>query len=292
MREFTAGEADTGVRADIFVAKNYPRFTRSALEQLFDYGSVTLAGKQLKPAHKLRSGETVAVDEQLLNRQPEPIDLPVIYEDDDVLVVNKPAGLLSHSKGALNLEATVASFIKLRLTDKSLDGNRAGIVHRLDRATSGVIITAKNQAALHWLQKQFSLKRVKKTYLAVVEGTPEPAEAIIDAPIARNPKKPQTFHVNQAGKPSQTKYKLLKSVQKAAKQFALVELQPQTGRTHQIRIHLAYIHHPVVGDRIYGHAGDNLMLHSSSLELTLPGRKRMTFAAPLPEYMKRFIDGE
>jgi 23S rRNA pseudouridine1911/1915/1917 synthase len=292
MKEFTADEADIGVRADIFVAKNYPEFSRSALEQLFDKDSVAIAGKPIKPSRKLRDSEIVSVDETLLNHQPEPVDLPIIYEDDDVAVVNKPAGILSHSKGALNPESTVASFIQNGLNDNDLTGNRAGIVHRLDRATSGVLITAKNTAAVHWLQKQFSLRKLKKTYLAIVEGVPEPAEAIIDAPIARNPKSPQSFYVNRSGKPSQTKYKLLKSFQKDGAQFSLLELSPLTGRTHQIRVHLAYINHPVAGDHVYGHDGDHLMLHSSSLEITLPNHKRRVFSAPAPDYIQEFTDAK
>ena len=147
----------------------------------------------------MKSSDNVRVDESLLKRQPVMIELPIVYEDEDVIVVNKPEGILSHSKGVMNEESTVASFIAPKLSSE-LAGNRAGIVHRLDRATSGLIITAKNQDAQAKLQKQFSQRRVKKTYLAIVEGIPEINEAVIEAPIERNPKKPQTFRVNAEGK--------------------------------------------------------------------------------------------
>src|SRR5262249_28394801 len=145
-----------------------------------------------------------------LFKKPPKISLPIIYEDNDVIVIDKPAGILTHAKGALNTEATVASFIESKLAEDLPKNNRAGIVHRLDRATSGVIITAKHDKALKWLQKQFSTRKTKKLYLAIAEGELEPAEAIIDAPIARNPRKPQTFYVSPIGKPAQTEYKLLK----------------------------------------------------------------------------------
>ena len=195
MKEFKATPADIGIRLDKVVAATYPKYTRSSLELLFDKGFVSVNKHLAKPSYKVRDKDKISIDETYLMQKPADIELPVIYEDNDVLVIDKPAGILTHSKGALNFEPTVASFIQAKITDESLTGNRAGIVHRLDRATSGVIITAKNQPALSWLQKQFSQRKVKKTYIAIVEGALDPPEAIIDAPIARNPKKPQTFVV-------------------------------------------------------------------------------------------------
>jgi 23S rRNA pseudouridine1911/1915/1917 synthase len=287
MREFKSAEPDIGSRADVFVARQYPEFSRSSLSALFDMDSVSVLGKPIKPSYKIRTGDKLAVEDELINRQPEAIELPILYEDKDVIVIDKPAGVLTHSKGALNQEATVASFIEPKL-DKDLVGNRAGIVHRLDRQTSGVIIAAKNQATLSWLQKQFSARKTKKTYLAIVEGLLDPPEAIIDAPIARNPKKPQTFYVNSAGKPSQTQYKLLKSFQKGSKTYSEVEMKPFTGRTHQLRVHMAYVKHPIVGDHVYGQDGPHMLLHAAALELTLPNRSRQTFTAPPPAYLTDF----
>ena len=290
MRQFKLTEADRGLRADIFLSKQYPQYSRSSLEKLFD-GRVTVSGQPIKSSYKMAPGNKLSIDDAQLGKQPPKIELPVIYEDDDVLVINKPGGVLTHSKGAFNSEATVASFIVPKLTN-DLAGNRAGIVHRLDRHTSGIIITAKNTAAQTWLQKQFSNRKTKKTYLAVAHGNLDPSAAIIDAPIARSPKRPQTFYVNAGGKPSQTEYKMLKHFQMDSQDYSLVELKPHTGRTHQLRVHLAYINHPIVGDYVYGREGQYMLLHAKSLELTLPSRKRKVFEAPLPNYFTEFIGDE
>jgi 23S rRNA pseudouridine1911/1915/1917 synthase len=287
MRVFKPTAADIGLRADIYLARQYPQFSRSSLEKLFD-GLVTVNKQPIKPSFRMSEATKLSVDDSLLNQKPPKISLPVLYEDDDVMVIDKPSGILTHSKGALNTEATVASFIAPKIS-KELSGNRAGIVHRLDRATSGVIIVAKNPVALSWLQKQFSNRQTKKSYLAVAQGQLEPSEALIDAPIARNPKKPQTFYVNASGKPAQTEYRLLKILNKSSNYYSLVELKPLTGRTHQLRVHLGYINHPVVGDRIYGHEGEQMLLHAQSLELTLPSRQRQVFESPIPKYFEEFI---
>lgn len=288
MAEFRVQAGEHDRRADVFVASMYPQFTRSALGQIFDKRMVLIAGKPIKASYKVQAGDRVEIDETYLAQKPATIELPVLYEDSDVLVINKPAGLLTHSKGALNLEASVASFIADKISDKTLAGNRAGIVHRLDRDTSGVIITAKTKAAQDWLQAQFSNRKAKKTYLAIVHGAPNPVEALIDAPIARNPRRPQTFYINPAGKPAQTEYKVIKTFKTKGHVYSLVELKPLTGRTHQLRVHLAYINHPIVGDRIYGQDDGQLYLHAAQLELTLPSKARKVFKSKPPAYFKEF----
>lgn len=277
-----------GIRADIFVAQAFPEYSRSSLTGLFDKGKVTINGKQAKAGQKLKPGDEIQVDATNLFKQPEKIDLPVLYEDDSVIVINKPADVLTHSKGAINSEPTVASFIKDKVVDKNLAGNRAGIVHRLDRATSGVIICAKTKLALDWLQKQFSQRKTTKTYEAIVEGTPKEIEAVIDAPIGRNPKHPQTFKIMTSGKPAQTGYEVVKSFNKAGKKYSRLLLTPTTGRTHQLRVHLAYINNPIVGDRIYGKEDKHMLLHAKSLRVSLPSGKQETFTAPTPGYFKDF----
>lgn len=277
------------MRADIFVTKAFPGYSRSSLASLFETGKVTINGKPIKAGQKLKPQDEIQIDAADLFKQPEKIELPVIYEDRDVIVINKPAGVLTHSKGAINHEATVASFIRSKITDEGLSGNRAGIIHRLDRMTSGIIITAKNQPAMTWLQRQFSSRKLKKVYVAIIEGVPKETQAIIDAPIGRNPKKPQTFKVLSSGRQAQTKYKVLKSFKKGPKAYSLLELEPITGRTHQIRVHLAYIGNPVYGDPMYGDAGDQLMLHAKSLEIILPDKTKHTFKAPAPKYFKDFL---
>lgn len=295
MLEFKVKQSETGKRADIVVSKHLPAYSRSSLKQLFSKGLVSVDAVPIKASHKFTEGELTKIDTALLEIQPSNIKIPIIYEDDDVIVMNKPAGVLTHSKGALNIEPTVASFIRPMITDKSMNDNRAGIVHRLDRATSGVIIAAKNEKTLKWLQKQFSTRKVKKNYLAIVEGVPSPSEAIIDAPIERNSKKPQTFKVGGGGRPAQTHYKVLKKLnpptprlRKAGKSYSLLELKPQTGRTHQLRVHLKYIEHPIVGDMVYGHSQDNMYLHAKSLEITMPGGETKVFLAPIPKIFKSF----
>lgn len=289
MKEFLVSEPDAGVRADVYVAGKYPDFTRSALQALFDQKLVNINGTAAKASQKIKPGDAVVVDESLLKTKPPKITLPIIYEDADVVVIDKPAGVLTHSKGALNLEGTVASFIAPKV--KGLAGNRAGIVHRLDRATSGVIIAAKNGEALSRLGKQFSKRKAKKSYMAVVEGSLSPEAAIIDAPILRNPSKPQTFKVGAAGKPAITQYQVQKTFQKGAKTYSLVLLTPQTGRTHQLRVHMAYVGHPIVGDRIYGHDDQpHMLLHAQKLEITLPNSERKVFEADLPASLKDFAD--
>ena len=290
MREFTAEAEDTGVRLDLVVASKYPQFSRSALGRLFENKMISVKNMPAKPSYKVQTGDFIKVNEAYLNADPPPISLPVIFEDNDIVIINKPAGLLTHSKGALNLEPTVASFISSKINDNKLIGNRAGIIHRLDRDTSGVIVTAKNHKALTFFQKQFSNRTIYKVYIAVVEGRIEPSEAIIDIPIARNPKKPQTFAVSPLGKPAISTYKLIKRFEKSGKTYSLIELKPETGRTHQLRVHLAYIGHPIVGDRVYGKEKNGLLLHASSLEMTLLSGQRRIFMAPMPKHISEFIE--
>lgn len=273
-----------------------PQLTRSAASHLIEQGKVTVNGQPVtKAGYKLRKGDeiTVEYDPDVAESIPA-IELTVLYEDDDCAVVEKPIGLLTHSKGLFNPEPSVASWLGTKLAkdpkNKLLDlekdvaigspnNPRAGIVHRLDRATSGVMIVAKTPDALAWLQKQFAQRKVKKTYMAVIEGQLNPPEAVIDMPIERNPKKPQTFRVGGNGKHAITHYKTVETNGK----YSLVELKPETGRTHQLRVHLSHQNHPILGDEFYnGHKADRLYLHALSLELTLPNRERKAFTSDLP----------
>jgi len=276
-------ELQQGRRLDSILVEQLPRLSRAFIQKLCDTGRVTVGGAPAKPGYKVRVGDQIdiAYDMAELDQLPT-IDLPILYEDDDCVVVNKPAGILTHAQSSFNPEATVASFLRQRAAD--LDGERAGVVHRLDRATSGVLIGAKNQAALSWLQKQFAQRKVKKTYLAIVEGIPKQREAIIDMPIERNPRAPATFRVGLQGKIASTHYKVIAETE----DYSLLELKPETGRTHQLRVHLAKIGHPIVGDPLYGSGtfGDRLYLHAQSLEITLPNRERKTFTAPTPPEFK------
>ncbi len=281
-------EISRAERLDQYVIRQMPSLSRSYATKLINQGSVVVNGEpQLKAGHKVRATDKVSIDyDENKELKIEDIDLPVLYEDNECVVIDKPLGVLTHSKGPFNPEPTAESWLRSRLKAKAMDGERAGIVHRLDRATSGVMIVAKTPAALSWLQKQFSQRKVKKVYVAVVEGALKDPEAIIDMPIERNPKHPQTFRVGSNGKSAVTAYKVLR----ANDHFSLVELRPTTGRTHQLRVHLAHLNHPIVGDTFYGgSAADRLFLHAHSLEITLPNKERKTFEAVLPPEFEELV---
>lgn len=270
-------------RLDQYVARQLPDLSRTAGARLIEQGKVLVNGQpQAKASYRLRLADKVEIQyDEAKARQIPRIDLPVVYEDDDCVVINKPVGILSHSKGAFNPEATVATWLRDRLKPElATSGNRDGIVHRLDRATSGVMICAKTQAALTHLQKQFSQRKAKKTYIAIVSGDDiEPRQAVIDMPIERNPKRPQTFRVGRQGKPAVTEYLVLDQKD----DLSLLELKPTTGRTHQLRVHLRHLGHPILGDVLYGgQPASRLFLHARTLEITLPNGQRRTFEAPLP----------
>jgi 23S rRNA pseudouridine1911/1915/1917 synthase len=276
-RRIKIDESLRGKRADIVAVEAFPKLSRAYIHTLFDAKRIMLNHEEVKPGHKLREGDVLNIDfdEAELEQIPH-IDLPVLYEDEAVLVVNKPVGVISHSRGKYWNEPSVASFVRERTGQ---EGERAGIVHRLDRATSGVMICTKNNETLRFLQKQFSARNVHKTYMAIVDGHIDPPEAIIDMPIERNPKAPATFRVGSNGKPSVTHYKVLES----SKSHDLVELKPTTGRTHQLRVHLRQLGHPITGDVLYdGSQYERLLLHAFSLEITVPGGDRRVFTAPLP----------
>lgn len=276
----------TRTRLDQEVVSRYPEYSRSTVQKYIKAGYVTLNGVPAKSAK-----QEVTENDDIGLVPPEKTDtskeeLPIIYIDDNVIVVNKPVGVLTHSKGALNDEFTVADFFR-RYTTNALDTNRPGIVHRLDRDTSGVIIGARNDETALLLKKQFADRTTKKQYSAVVDGEPKLAKALIDLPIGRNPSKPSQFRVDSKGKPAITAYEVLAT--NGAQ--SLVELRPKTGRTHQLRVHMQYVNTPIAGDRVYGneHSASRLCLHAHSLEITIPTSNRQTFTAPIPELFQEMV---
>jgi len=275
-----------GLRLDQYVVKEQPTLSRAYAVRLITEGKVLVNGTANKAGYKIRASDTVTIDYDEATEVEVPVvELPVLYEDNDCIVINKPAGVLTHNKGIRHIEATVASFVRSR-TDL-LSGERPGIVHRLDRATSGVIICAKNPEALSWLQKQFHDRHAHKIYSAVIAGTLNPPEAIIDMPIERNPKAPASFRVGANGKDAQTKY----LVERTSSKYSLIELKPRTGRTHQLRVHLAHQGHPIVGDTLYnGKKADRMYLHAYKLEITLPNGETKAFEAPLPPEFNSLLD--
>jgi len=234
---------------------------------------------------KFEVDETDEIALNLPEKEQADVDLPILYEDDDVIVVNKPSGLLTHAKGGLSDEPTVAEIIRPK-TSFATDTDRPGIVHRLDRDTSGLLIIAKNPESAAHLQRQFAERTAKKTYIAITDGKPKLNAAKIDLPIGRNPSAPSTFRIDPNGKPAQTTYHVLTENDAQS----LVELKPTTGRTHQLRVHLAHLNTPILGDRVYGKSSDcRMMLHAQKLEITLPSGERKVFEATIPDEFKRFF---
>ena len=277
------------IRLDVALAKKYDNLSRSSIQKMVKNGLAKVNGRIITKVKELVDESIDLIELAEVQKDAKHIDLEIIYEDENVIVVNKPKGVLTHSKGVLNNEFTVADFFELHGCDFAKDTNRAGIVHRLDRETSGVIIGAKNDTAAKKLQKQFSERTTKKEYIAIVEGVPSPNKAIVDLPIARNNSLPSTFIVNAKGKTAQTKYEVLESKNNRS----LVKLNPKTGRTHQLRVHLAYIKHPIVGDRVYNdrysEKDSRMFLHAKNLEISIPPNntnttsQRMVFESPLPD---------
>ena len=270
------------VRLDAFLAGTFDTSrSRSLWQKYVKSGAVQVNGQVVtSPKTEIETTDEITVE--LPEQTADATDIPVLYEDEDIVVINKPAGVLTHAKGGISQEHTVADMLQ-PLTTFASDTNRAGIVHRLDRETSGVLVGARTPAAAEFFQKQFAQRTTKKTYIAIVEGVPKHTEALIDLPIGRSPAKPSTFRVDPKGKSAQTTYYVL-DVQNDK---SLVKLQPKTGRTHQLRVHMAHIGHPIVGDIVYGKSAQRMFLHAYQLELTAPNGERMTFTAPIPEEFLR-----
>lgn len=256
-------------RLDHLLVEKYPNYNRSSLQSFIKSGFVKVDGKLAeKPNQKFEKTAKIElnVPENVKNLP----KLNTIFEDENVIVLEKPAGLLSMAKGEYCPEPTLEDFGLL--------------VHRLDRDTSGVVILAKNEETRKMLRKQFQDRKTHKVYYAIVEGHPKLHEAVIDLPLARNLKHPTTFQVDPSGKPSKTHYKVIKSNDK----FSLVELKPESGRTHQLRVHLKYLGTPILGDPVYGTGkkAPRLFLHATSLEITIPStptNERKTFVSKLPK---------
>lgn len=281
------------MRLDAQLAKLYTNYSRSQLQQFIADGRVTVNGKVItKPSFLVSDNDLALLNEPIspdFSRELSEFQKHVIYIDDNVVVINKPAGVLVHAKGGTSCEFMVADYIKSvfdvdELTQNA-DNNRLGIVHRLDRATSGIIVCARNLKTASMLSRQFAERKTKKTYLAVVSKEPKELSATINLPIGRNLSKPSTFKVSPSGKVAITDYDVLETRKDGS---ALVKLKPHTGRTHQLRVHMSYIGSPIVGDPIYGTGkfGDRLMLHAWKLEISIPGANgnvRKSFIADPPK---------
>lgn len=268
-------------RLDTVLAEKNPEHSRSTWQKHIKAGRVEVNGSiVLAPKHE------VSASDEITFHIPSAIDhssksLSILHLDDSVIIIDKPIGVLAHAKGAISDEFTVADFFA-RYTEVGLDTNRPGIVHRLDRDTSGVMAGVRTKVAATLLARQFAERKAKKTYIAVIAGHLKQDEATIELPIDRHPSAPSTFRVDPKGKMALTHYKVLAKNDKES----LVELRPVTGRTHQLRVHMAYLGTPIKGDRVYGRASNRLYLHAQKLEITIPTSDRRIFEAPLPEAFK------
>jgi 23S rRNA pseudouridine1911/1915/1917 synthase len=293
--DFTAGAPDAGQRLDVFLTARLSDYSRSRVQELIRQGHVLVNGRAAKASRPLEPGDQVRVALMpLLPVRPEAEVLPldIVYEDAALVVVNKPAGLVvhpapGHARGTL-VNALLAHAPELASAEMD---QRPGIVHRLDKDTSGLIVIARTPLALACLQRQFSARQVEKFYQALVEGLPAVDTGEIEAPIGRNPRDRQRMAiVARGGREARTRF----WVEHRYRRRALLRVQILTGRTHQIRVHLAAIHHPVAGDVVYGYKQEppppRLCLHAAELRFRHPlSGEPLAFTAPLPQDMREFL---
>ncbi|MBD3380369.1 MAG: RluA family pseudouridine synthase [Candidatus Omnitrophica bacterium] len=292
---FTIGQADSGGRIDKRIALELgDGYSRTMVKTLIDDGFVLVNGKKVKPNYTAREGDEVNIEippPEPSDAEPEDIPLEILFEDEWVIVLNKPAGMVVHP-GAGNRKGTLVSAVLFHCgkLPESEDAFRPGIVHRLDKDTSGVMVVAKNDRALRSLGKQFRNRTVNKQYAALVKGRVELDNGVIEAPLGRHPVDRRKMCVDpEKGRNARTVYHVVKRFEK----FTFLRLELDTGRTHQIRVHLKHLGYPVLGDRTYG--GPAVMsrqaLHSEKLGFSHPDTgRRVEFTVPVPEDMMRVIE--
>lgn len=287
---------DNGARLDRFVADCLPDFSRATVQSLIEEGRVLVDGQSRKAKFKVTAGQVINVSipeptpEAIL---PEAIPLSIVYEDRDVLIIDKPAGMVVHpAPGHPN--GTLVNAVVHHAPEIAIAGtNRPGIIHRLDKDTSGLIVIAKTDRARSSLVPQWESRTVRKTYLALVNGVVGPDEGTIDAPIGRDPVHRQRMAVMRSGRSAVSHFKVLERFAEST----LVEVTIETGRTHQIRVHMQFAGHPVIGDPVYGRKMkvqgievDRQFLHASGLALTLPDGRAVEFSTPLPRDLAIILD--
>ena len=268
---------DNSSRLDVYLSALLPDYSRSKIQSALKSGEIKVNNKKEKPSYLIKNGDKIDFDlkaEEEIIIKPQPIPLDIRYEDENMLVVNKPKNMLTHPT-AKETENTLVNALLNKYGYKglsSVNGNlRPGILHRLDRNTSGLLMIAKNNKTHTFLSEQIKTKMAVRKYLAVVSGTFDTDTGIIDAPIARHQTKCEKFTVSEGGKPSVTYYKVLERFNR----YTLVELQLETGRTHQIRVHMSYIGHPIINDSLYG--GEKVRVNTT--EQVLQAYK-LSFFAP------------
>ncbi len=296
MENVIVNENDKGKRLDIYIAENFNELSRTMIKKLIESNNILVNDKSEKVSYKVQANDNISIDipeakETKLKAQEIPLD--IIYEDSDIIVVNKPKGMVVHPANG-NPDGTLVNAI-LAICKNSLSGIggelRPGIVHRLDKDTSGLIIVAKNDNAHINMSEQIKERNVKKTYIALVRGNVPEEEATINMPIGRSTKDRKKMAVTKNGKQAITHFKVLKRYSK----YTLLEIKIETGRTHQIRVHMAEIGYPVVGDAVYSNGKNEFgiegqMLHAYKLEFMHPiTNKHMELTAPLPQYFEEIL---
>lgn len=304
---FTVPEESAGQRLDAFLAERVDGWSRSRLQRLIEDGEVLVNGQEAKPSHKLKSNDKIEAELTTLppaSFVPEEIPIEIIYEDDEFIVVNKPAGMVVHPAAGV-ASGTLANALAFHFKKLSVAGGEArpGIVHRLDKHTSGLLVVAKTEAAHEHLADQFRAREIFKSYVALVHGQVEKDRGEIDQSIARDPRNRTRMAVVRGGRSALSLY----HVRQRFDRFTLLDVELKTGRTHQIRVHLAWLKHPVVGDETYGGGRDNTVtdsvirsriaklnrqfLHSEKLGFRHPRTDQfMKFVAPLPTELADLLD--
>ena len=277
-----------GERLDKITPTHVPDLSRATAQRLIKAGEVTVNGRPSKPSYRVQVGDEVVVRvpiEMPAPVVPENIPLDVIYEDDALLVVNKPAGMVvhpayGHASGTL-VNAVLAHCPQIA----DVGGpDRAGVVHRLDKDTSGLILIAKDSVTRAALQRQFKRRQVAKTYLALVEGQVQPREGVVEAPVGRDKRQRKKMAVVRSGREARTMYRAIEYFAN----YTLLEVRPHTGRTHQVRVHLSWLGYPIVGDAVYGRHRQRLLrgrhfLHAARIRFSHPATsEEVEFEAPLP----------
>ena len=294
MQEYIVKEK--GKRLDAYIASINEDITRTSAQRLIENGNVLVNGNKEKVSYKVSEGDIITIEEvqaQEIELKAQEIPIEIIYEDNDIIVVNKPKGMVVHPANG-NPDGTLVNAI-MAICKESLSGIggeiRPGIVHRLDKDTSGLLIVAKNDKAHVNMSEQIKNHEVKKTYISLVRGIVKENEATIDMPIGRNTSDRKKMAVNKNGKNAVTHIKVLKRYEK----YTLLEVNIETGRTHQIRVHLSHIGYPVMGDYTYSNGKNEFgivgqCLHAQKLEFKHPiTGKEMNLEAPLPEYFEQTL---
>lgn len=294
-REFAAGEEEAGERFDVVLARLLG-ISRAAAARMIDAGLALLDGRGVPRAARVAAGAVIRAVLPPAPEAPAPESIPVrvVWEDEHLLVVSKPAGLVVHPAPGHPAGTLVNALLARAGRPAGGAGERPGIVHRLDAGTSGLIVVAKSEAAYRRLVEMMSEHLVERTYLALVEGSPATDTATVDAPVGRSPRHRKKMAVVAGGRPALTRFEVIGRFGEAA----LLEVRPETGRTHQIRVHLAAAGHPVVGDRVYGRSRslaarlglDRPFLHAATLSFEHPVTGlRMDLQDPLPEDLEHAL---